>query len=194
MQGRGWGWGWGWDESARVGAAAAFHKLFPDGRGMSPWTASAVTAREWRGTEDGLRSSDTRLHFKNRAEYHGIETYAWQYLVTSQYSDAMDHFYAAAFWRANDMGLIAAANSGAEADDGHIAAVSFCLRMARFAQALAHAANSNSPFPRPGDFGLDERRVAAREKRAQGELDAFREADAGPKRWSYTGDGPLQDP
>ena len=161
-----------WTEADWDLASGAFDRNFPNGRGMGVWTAAAVTDRDWAGTAKGLSSVDTRIQFKNNAEYHGMEVHAWQYTASAMYREASDHFYTAAFWREVDAESIGDSNPEHAADPGHHKAITMCIRMARFCLALANAQESRSPWPRSTQFGLEPEWVEERESKAQRQIDA----------------------
>lgn len=151
-----------WDETDESRARDALRRnygKFPELGAM--WPTS--TARDWAGSKKGLSVLDTRGPIKNNAEYHGLETYAWQYLVTVQYELAADHFYIAALWRGMDAEAIG------QTDGGHARAEALCLRCARFAYSLAHAPAGRRPVPE--EFGLESDWVEEREAKAQRVLD-----------------------
>jgi len=157
-----------WTETDLSIAESAFQRRFPLGRGMSVWTADAVTARDWAGAvKQGLSALDTRIHFKNGAEYHGMEVYAWQYVVTAMYSDASEHFYAAALWRENDASLITASNPTTGVDSGHLNAITQCIRMGRYSSALGEAQRLKRRVPLPHEFELESDFVERGESRAR---------------------------
>jgi hypothetical protein len=107
---------------------------------------------------------DSRVHAKNNTEYHGLETYAWQYHVTVQYREAYEHFLMAAAMRREDLIVMGVS------DPGHDEAVRYCIRHALFNRALAE--REFGPWPEPEDFGIDPVQHAQREAKAQAALDA----------------------
>lgn len=162
-----------WTEEDALIARAAFERLFPDGRGMGVWTAAAKTDRDWAGSDAGLSSPDTRIQFKNNAEYHGMETYGWQYFASAMYAEASDHFYAAALWRETDAEVLLQHNPGVAVDDGHLKAIEICIRVGRYAASLGTSQELRRPFASPEQFGLSRSWLDLREDRAQAQLDAF---------------------
>lgn len=158
-----------WTEADREIADRALDRWFPGGAGMSVWTADAVTDRSWNGTTHGLRSVDTRIQFKNNAEYHGMEVHAWQYFAAVMYPEARDHFYAAALSREVDSESILAVDPTATVDEGHLKATDTCIRLGRYCQAIVE--HGHTPA-RPEHFGLTSAWVNRREQRAQAQLDA----------------------
>lgn len=175
-----------WSQEDETLADAAYSLHFPGGQGML-WAADADTTRDWAGSDRGLSSLDTRIQFKNRAEYKGLERHAWQYLATNQWQLAADYFYVAAVWREMDAKTIELANPGHSLDPGHLKAVECLLRMARFATACARRAKWEE-WPEPKRFGLSQAWVEQREERAREQVDA-----AYRKRTSGNSKGP-QDP
>lgn len=162
-----------WAEEELSNAEDTFRRLFPGGKGMGVWTAEAVTNRSWGGSKNNLSSPDTRIQFKNNAEYHGMEVHAWQYLVTAQYSEASDHFYAAALWREQDAAVIQDCNPGRALDSGHLQAILLCIRLARYSRALYRAQRLGLRYPGPEKFDLDPQFVERRENKAQEQLDKY---------------------
>lgn len=162
-----------WTDDDTSAARAALARVFPANRGMGVWTAAAKTDRDWAGTDAGLSSPDTRVQFKNNAEYHGMEVHAWQYFASAMYADARDHFYAAALWRETDAEVLLDYNPEMTIDSGHLKAIELCIRLGRYAGSLSRAQERGGQFEPPENFGLTGSWVDAREERAQAQLDAF---------------------
>lgn len=157
-----------WTATDEGRATDALHRNFGEQANLA-WLWPTSTDREWAGTKRGKSVPDTRVAFKNNAEYHGLETHAWQFMATAQYDFAADYFYVAALWRQLDAEFIG------DTDAGHARAEAICLRCARFAQALSHRPRFH--WPEPEKFGLTSKFVQEREAAAQSKLNAVFEED-----------------
>lgn len=152
-----------WDERYAVEAVRLAEKYFGPSRNFSSLFPCARDHYPWASHRPDV--SDSRVPAKNNTEYHGLERHAGQYHAVAMYEEA-SHFWLLAAWhRQADM------DTHNFVDDGHKAAVSFCLRNMSYNAALKAwsdaGGSQNTPPPKPELFGVKPDQLARIEAEAE---------------------------
>jgi len=142
-----------WEEAFAATAASYLQRYFGGFGGLT--TAFPCMRDDYPWAANRPDVPDSRVPAKNNTEYHGLESLAGQYHSAAMYQEASHHWLMAAWCRRIDK------TTHGFNDAGHDRALSFCLKNAKFNDALKDWSDNGGrgPAPEPSEFGLTDQQA-----------------------------------